>query len=193
VRVGGDLRQQSVAVAGLESIDPNDHDVVGQRRRRGAARLQLARLDHAWVGAQIERNPVSTAGLTFGVNVSIPLFARYGFDGEIARAEADYTSAVLTRQKVENQAAADVARARVALESARQRLASFETAIVPAAKQALDAIEFAYARGAAGLTDALDARRTWRATQVDVAAARADHAKALVAWRAATEWEVEPP
>ena len=59
----------------------------------------------------------------------------------------------------------------------------------PASRQALDAIEFAYARGAAPLTDVLDARRVWRATQSDLAQARADHAKALASWRAASEWE----
>jgi cobalt-zinc-cadmium efflux system outer membrane protein len=145
------------------------------------------------VGAQVERVPASTAGATFGINVSIPLYVRYGFEGEIARAEADYTAALLTRQKVVNQAEADMAKSRVTLDGARRRLASFEADILPAAKRALDAIEFAYARGAAGLTDALDARRTWRATQVDLAIARADHAKALAAWQAATEWESAQP
>jgi cobalt-zinc-cadmium efflux system outer membrane protein len=145
------------------------------------------------VGAQIERQPASSAGVTFGINVSFPLYARYGFEGEIARAEADYTTALLTRQKVVSLAEAEVERAAVALEGSRQRLASFESEIVPAAKKALDAIEFAYTRGAAGLTDALDARRTWRATQVDLAVAQADHAKALAGWRAATEWESARP
>ncbi len=159
----------------------------------GRAVARSLRARDVTVGAQVERVPANTAGVTFGVNVSIPLYARYGFEGEIARAEADYTTALLTRQKIVNQAEADTAKARVTLDGARRRLVSFEADIVPAAKKALDAIEFAYARGAAGLTDALDARRTWRATQVDLAAARADHAKALAAWRAATEWESVRP
>jgi cobalt-zinc-cadmium efflux system outer membrane protein len=82
-----------------------------------------------------------------------------------------------------------VSRALVALDGARRRLQNFERDVVPAARRALDAIEFAYARGAAPLTDVLDARRTWRATQADLAQARADHAKALALWRAATELE----
>ena len=159
----------------------------------GRAVARSLRTRDVTVGAQVERAPDSTAGLTFGVSLSIPLFARYGFDGEIARAEADYASALLAREKVVNLAGAEVVRARGALDSGRRRLASFETDIVPAAKKALDAIEFAYARGAAGLTDALDARRTWHATQLDLSAARTDHAKALAAWRAATEWETVRP
>lgn len=141
------------------------------------------------VGAQIERVPASSSGLTFGVSMSIPLFARYGFDGEIARAEADYTSALLARRKILSQAEADAAKARAMLEGARRRLTSFEAEIIPAAKKALDAIEFAYTRGASPLTDALDARRTWHSTQLDLANARADHARALAAWLAATRWE----
>ena len=74
---------------------------------------------------------------------------------------------------------------------ARQRLMAFESDIRPAARRALDAIEFAYARGASNLTDVLDARRTWHATELDLAVARADHAKAIAAWRAATLWEDE--
>jgi cobalt-zinc-cadmium efflux system outer membrane protein len=179
------------AVAARADVAAAEARVAAAGAGRAVARSLRTR--DVTVGAQLERVPASTAGVTFGVNLSIPLYARYGFEGEIARAEADYTTALLTRQKVVNQAEADAARARAALDAARQRLASFEADIAPAARKALDAIEFAYARGAAGLTDALDARRTWRATQVDLAAARADHAKALAAWRAATEWEAVAP
>ena len=155
----------------------------------GRAVARSLRTRDVTVGAQIERVPAGSAGLTFGVSMSIPLFARYAYEGEIARAEADYTTAVLMRQKTINQAEAESAKAAALLYGARQRLSSFEADIQPAAKRALDAIEFAYARGASGLTDVLDARRTWHATAVDLAVARADYAKALAAWRAATQWE----
>ena len=155
----------------------------------GRAVARSLRTRDVTVGAQIERVPAGSPGLTFGVSMSIPLFARYAYEGEIARAEADYTTAVLMRQKTINQAEAESAKAAALLYGARQRLSSFEADIQPAAKRALDAIEFAYARGASGLTDVLDARRTWHATAVDLAVARADYAKALAAWRAATQWE----
>ena len=155
----------------------------------GRAVARSLRIRDVTVGAQVERVPVSSSGLTFGVSVSIPLFVRYGYEGEIARAEADYSAALLTRQKAVNQAQADAAKAAAALDGAGRRLASFEGDIQPAAKKALEAIEFAYTRGAAGLTDTLDARRTWHATLLDLSLARADYAKALAAWRAATQWE----
>ena len=173
-------------------------DVAAAEARLAAAQTnrELARSLRSrdvTVGAQVERVPGSTAGITFGVNLSFPLFVNYRYDGEIARAEADYSAALLMRQKVLTQATTEIAKARAALDGTQQRLASFESDILPAAKKALDAIEFAYARGAAPLTDALDARRTWRTTQLDLASARADHAKALAAWHATTEWELVLP
>jgi cobalt-zinc-cadmium efflux system outer membrane protein len=155
----------------------------------GRAVARSLRTRDVTVGAQLERAPASNSGVTFGVTVSLPLFVRYGYEGEIAKAEADYSTAMLTRTKVRTQAEAEIEKAGAALLSARTRLTNFEAEIVIAARRALDAIGFAYARGAAPLTDLLDARRTWRTTQGDLAQARADHAKALSAWRAATEWE----
>ena len=155
----------------------------------GRAVAKSLRVRDVTVGAQVERQPANVPGLMFGVNVSIPLYVRYGYEGEIARAEADYASALIARQKIVIQAEGDAAKARSQLDGARQRLMAFESDIRPAAKCALDAIEFAYARGASNLTDVLDARRTWHATELDLAVARADHAKAIAAWRAATHWE----
>ena len=155
----------------------------------GRAVAKSLRVRDVTVGAQVERQPANLPGLMFGVNVSIPLYVRYGYEGEIARAEADYAAALVARQKIVMQAEADAAKALSQLEAARQRLMAFESDIRPAAKRALDASEFAYARGASNLTDVLDARRTWHAIELDLAVARADHAKAIAAWRAATRWE----
>ncbi len=157
----------------------------------GRAVAKSLRVRDVTLGAQVERQPNNLPGLMFGVNVSIPLFVRYGYEGEIARAEADYAAALVARQKTVQQAEAEATKARSQLEGAKARLSAFESDIRPAAQRALDAIEFAYARGASNLTDVLDARRTWHATELDLAVARADYAKALSAWRAATQWEAE--
>ena len=50
------------------------------------------------------------------------------------------------------------------------------------------AAEFAYAKGAMGIMDLLDARRTLRQVQVEAAVARSEHAKALAAWRLQAEY-----
>jgi cobalt-zinc-cadmium efflux system outer membrane protein len=179
---------ESAAASLRPDIAAADARVAAANAARAVARSLRTR--DVTVGAQVERVPASTAGVTFGISVSFPLFARYGFEGEIAKAEADYSAALLARVKVLTQAETEAGRARTALDNARLRLASYEADLVPAAKRALDMIEFAYARGAAPLTDLLDARRTWRVTQVELAQARADHAKALAAFRAATEWDL---
>ena len=182
------------SAASLADLMRNRADIAAADARivaadAGRAVAKSLRVRDVTVGAQVERQPTNVPGLMFGVNVSIPLYVRYGYEGEIARAEADYASALIARQKIALQAEGDAAKARSQLDGARQRLMAFESDIRPAAKRALDAIEFAYARGASNLTDVLDARRTWHATELDLAVARADHAKAIAAWRAATQWE----
>ena len=62
----------------------------------------------------------------------------------------------------------------------------YSDSLLKEAQRAADAAEYAYKRGAVGVTDLLDARRTWYATRLDAAAAQADYAKALAAWQAAT-------
>jgi len=46
-------------------------------------------------------------------------------------------------------------------------------------------LELAYRRGAATLTDLLDARRSWREFEADLIDARLAHASALARWNAA--------
>lgn len=66
-------------------------------------------------------------------------------------------------------------------------------ALLKEAQRAADASEYAYKRGAVGVTDLLDARRTLYATRLDAASANADYAKALAAWQAATAAETNTP
>lgn len=139
------------------------------------------------VGAQVERFPPEP-GVTYGISLSVPIFARYGFEGEVARAENDYTAALEAREKVLALAESEVARARADLDAAAEKLARVEGEVLPAARQVATAAEFAYRKGAMGLIDLLDARRTLRAVELDAVAIRADHAKARAAWLAATEW-----
>jgi cobalt-zinc-cadmium efflux system outer membrane protein len=71
------------------------------------------------------------------------------------------------------------------LASTRDRVDRFDTQLLAFARKAAEASEFAYKRGALGVMDLLDARRSLNATQLDAAAAHADYAKAFAAWRAA--------
>ena len=140
------------------------------------------------VGAQVERYP-PVSGVTYGLTVAFPIFARYGYEGEKARAETEYNAALEERERVRQQAATEAGRARADLAAAADRLQRIDSDTLPQAREVGAASEFAYKKGALNLTDLLDARRTLRIVELEAVAARADHAKARAAWMAATQWE----
>ena len=71
------------------------------------------------------------------------------------------------------------------MQAAAERTRRFQQELLTAARKSADAVEFGFKNGAIGVMDVLDARRTYRATQLDAVAAQADYAKSLAAWRAA--------
>ena len=135
------------------------------------------------VGFQIERNGGNPPLHSVGFGISIPLLTGYAFQGEIARAEADLQTARDTLDQIKALAAGGIDRSRSNLESASERVQRFDEQLLSEASRTLDSAEFAYRHGALSVMDLLDARRTHKAVQMDAATARADYAKALVAWR----------
>ena len=164
--------------------------VAASEKNRELAR-QLRTRD-VTVGAQIERFPPD-AGVSYGISMSIPLFSNYHFEGEIAQAEAELTSAMAARDRQLMIAMSDVTRAQTDLMATAERRHRLADELLPQARRALASAEFAYQHGATGLLDLLDARRTLRAVELDAATAAADFAKAHVAWRAAQSSELESP
>lgn len=170
-------------------------DVVAAKARveaaKSARKLALAlRTRDVTVGLQYEHYPTSDtnalgSGNSYGVSVQIPLFVRYAYDGEIRSAEAGYDMALENLEKIRDQARSDLIRSWSDAHAAYDRIDRYEQRLLTAAKQAADAAEFAFKHGAIGVMDVLDARRTWRATQLDAVAARNDYAKSLAAWQAA--------
>jgi cobalt-zinc-cadmium efflux system outer membrane protein len=160
--------------------------VQASERRRELARSLTTR--DVTVGAQVERyQPVS--GVSYGVTLSIPIFARYAYEGEKARAETEYDAALDERERVRLGATTEARRAGADLAAAADRLQRIEGETLPQAREVGTASEFAYKKGGLNLTDLLDARRTLRAVELEALAARAEHAKARAAWLAATQWE----
>ena len=125
-------------------------------------------------------------GNSYGVFMSIPLFARYHYEGEIQRSEVDYNAALEALDKVRAQARAELSRTLSDLQAAAERLRRYDESLSVEAKRAADAVEFAYKNGAIGVMDLLDARRTLRTIQIDSVTARNDYSKALAAWEAGT-------
>src|SRR5690242_7862488 len=147
------------------------------------------------VGMQYDHYPVNPgyalgsgagAGSSYGVFLSIPLFARYQFEGEIRRAEVDYATATEALEKVRALARSELARALSDLQATAERLKRYDESLLPEAAKAAESAEFAYKNGAIGVMDLLDSRRTQRAIQIDAASARNDYSKALSVWLAGT-------
>lgn len=123
---------------------------------------------------------------TVGAAISIPLFTNYQYEGEAARAEVDYTSAIEAKAQVSAAAMAEVRRAQADLQAAVDKNQRFNQDILTEAAKAAEAAEFAYQHGAMSVMDLLDARRILRTLQLEAASVKADYAKALYAWLAAT-------
>lgn len=164
-------------------------EVAAARARLQAAEKgrELARslsVRDVTVGVQFERD-LPDFGNSVGVGVAIPLLIRHAYQGEIRRTEADRNAARIDLERATNQAASDLARARADLDAAVDRIRSFREVLVVEAEQAARSADDAYTSGKLAVIDLLDARRILYATRLDYAAAQADYARALAAWRAA--------
>lgn len=162
-------------------------DLAAARRRVAAAEAErdLARAKRTrdvTVGVQYEHNLQNAPTNSYGFGVSVPLFLWHEHEGEIARAEADLNAARLQLAQLQAQVGGEVALARSALAAARDRLQRIEGGLLADARRVAEAAEFAYRRGAMGLLDLLDARRTQRQVEAEALNARADYARAWAAW-----------
>ena len=143
------------------------------------------------VGLQTERSP-ALGGSVFGVSAAIPLFVFNDYSGDLARALAERDQAAEDLTRVQAAIRTDVDQATAALGAARARLALLTGTALPQAQRAAQAIEFAFERGAATLTDLFDARRQFAAVRLDEINARTELARALTAWRQALKVETNP-
>lgn len=160
-----------------------------EQNRRAANALKTRDVD---IGIQYEHFPGQGPAVgenTLGAFVSIPLFTNYQYQGEIARSEVDFTSALEAKEQARATAIGEIARARADLNAAMEKVRRFDEQMLTEAQKSADAAEFAYQHGAIGVTDLLDSRRILRALQLEAASARADYAKSLAAWQASTNIE----
>ena len=112
---------------------------------------------------------------------------RHANEGEALRASADFDSAQAALARAEAQAEAEARLTEADRLAARQRRLRVETEVRPLAREVGAAAEFAYGRGATGVLDLLDARRSLKAVELDEVQARADSAKAWARREAARE------
>lgn len=158
-------------------------------RVRAAERLlELAyalRSRDVTVSAGAEHNGPG-GGATVLAGVTVPIFTNYYFEGEIARARSELNGANEEFGRIKQLAGSEIARALAQLRAAADQLKRAREQIVPDADAAAAGVEFAFSRGAANLTDLLDAQRVRAATQRDAVEAALNYALAEVLWRAVT-------
>lgn len=176
--------------AALQAAIEARPDVQAARARQAAAdkARELARslrTRDVTAGVQYERFPGNDPKGSAGFNVSVPLFLRYHYDGEIRRADADALSAEDAVERVIAQARTELRKAAADLAASGERVKRFRDTLLAAAQKAAQGAEFAYTRGAIGVMDVLDARRQLAATRLEALSAHTDYAKALSAWNAA--------
>jgi cobalt-zinc-cadmium efflux system outer membrane protein len=187
----------TAAPAAARALAGERPDVAAARSRVDAAEAarDLARAiatRDVIVALQADRWPTSDTntqgtGVSYTLSVSMPLHVRHANEGEARRASADLEAARAQLARVLAQAGADQRLAEADWQAARERLARVEGDVLPAARDVAAGSEFAFTRGATGVLDLLDARRSLKAVEVDAAQARADAAKAWARREAANE------
>ena len=168
-------------------------DIAAARQRTAAAEAdrdlaRARRTRDVTVGVQYERNMWSDPNNSLGVGVSVPLFLWHAHEGEIARAESEFDIARQQYDQLLARTREQVAQARSALLAARDRARRLEDGLLADARRVAQAAEFAYGKGAMGLMDLLDARRTLRQIEIEAAGARAAYAKARSDWELLGEY-----
>ena len=181
--------EQALNPAALEQrpdLEAARRRMVAAEADRDLARAQKKR--NVTLGVQYEHNLQNAPTNSYGFGVSVPLFIWHEYEGEIAKAESDYNLARLQYEQLQAQAFGQAEQARNALLSASERRRRLENGLLVDAERVAKAAEFSYAKGAMGLMDLLDARRTLRQIQIEAATGRADYAKAYSDWQIQTEF-----
>jgi cobalt-zinc-cadmium efflux system outer membrane protein len=155
-----------------------DHrpDLVALGYQRAAAEAQLAlvrrqRFPDITLGVNYSQTGVGQNALSppmITVNLSAPLPAFYQMQGEVKQAQAQYTTNSLEQAKTTAQIASDIAGDFAAYEMSREMVQRMESGgLLQSARTARDVTRLQYEKGAASLTDFLDAQRTYIATNVE--------------------------
>jgi len=187
---GGNVSVDSSTIS--QRADIQAAEARAQQAEENRKLAQALKTRDLTVGLQYQHFPGQQPGAgddTIGASLSIPLFTNYQYQGEIARSEVEYTAATEAREQTQAAALGEIARARADLNAASEKVRRFDREMLSEAQKAAEAAEFAYRNGAMGVTDLLDARRILRALQLEAVSVRADYAKSLAEWQAATSTE----
>jgi cobalt-zinc-cadmium efflux system outer membrane protein len=170
---------------------PLDHALiqtaVARRPEVRAAQERVAQAEAAVSLAEAQRKADITVGVQFeheppvgqrlwGIGVSVPLGVADRQAGPLAKALVQLEDARAEHERTLATAHAELENLLATWEITRTRLMRIERQLLPQAREALKASEYARTQGALGLQDLLDARRTLHAVELEHVAAQADHA-----------------
>lgn len=117
-------------------------------------------------------------GIGFGVSFDIPIHNRN--QGEIAKGRVGVAQARESESAARVSVLTDVVNAHAALRTNEKVVSLYESGYLDQARRSREISRYAYARGAAGLLDLLDAERTYRSTELA-------YRQALAAWMTSAE------
>jgi len=146
-----------------------------EQEKRSEAGLALARrsripdfgLSATYAANGSGNTNISPPNLSIGLSFDLPIF---NFErGEIEKAEADFTTQRLLREKAEATVVSDVETAWAQFVAARQLVERMQSTLLSRAQNARDIARVQYEKGAASLLDFLDAQRTYTATRAEYA------------------------
>jgi cobalt-zinc-cadmium efflux system outer membrane protein len=146
---------------------------LGFQEERARANISLAKrqvFPDLSLGVQYTQTGTGQSAIqppTIGVSLTgnLPIF--YQQQGEIRQAQADLATQSLTRGQTTSQVVSDVENAYAAYVGARTLVERMESALLASAKKALDITKLQWLAGKANLTDYLDARQAFIATNVE--------------------------
>ena len=151
---------------------------TGYQKASAAASIELARrqkvpdialsVNYSQLGtsAKDSGGAISPPTLTFGISAPLPVF--YQMQGEVRKAEAEYDTNALGQAKTTAQVVTDVSLAYGAYRATSQLVQRMESGgLLRSARTARDITRLQFEKGAAGLTDFLDAQRAYIATNVE--------------------------
>ncbi len=178
-------------VAALDDAVDQRSDVISAKTKVDASRAYFElvqsqnKADITW-GASFDHYP-GTSNRLLELRLQVPIQWSYGFEGELARAQAQLEQSIGQLEKTRLQAKTEILSLYQDVLISAQRNASYVETIIPQAVAVLKQAEFAYSKGALSLTDLLDARRTYRATRIDAIGVHSELAKAVGIWKLRTQ------
>jgi cobalt-zinc-cadmium efflux system outer membrane protein len=164
LRTAFDRRPDLIAL-GYQKASSEAQVALTKRQRFPDVALDI---NYAWggYGGFSTNGPLQTPTLTFGLSAPLPVL--YQLQGELRQAEAQYDTNSLQQAKTTAQVASEVSTGYAGYQGARKLVQRMESGgLLKSAKTARDITRLQYEKGAASLTDFLDAQRTYIATNVE--------------------------